>query len=218
MSGQTLLMHDAGFVVRDLVAVIKENRDYLSEIDAATGDGDHGINMSKGFTQCGERLDQLFDPGLPAALDALVEALMEGIGGSMGPLYGSFFLGLSETFKGHHALDATLFGKGLRQGLESVQDIGEAKVGDKTLIDTLQPACGAYDAALADGKNFSAALDAMRAAAEKGKDSTNALQARVGRAARLGERSIGVLDAGATSCFLILQQMASSLQSRLADT
>jgi len=215
MSAQSLPTADSAFVVRDLIAVIRENRDYLSEIDAAIGDGDHGINMSKGFSQCAERLDRDGITDLPRAFDALAESLMDGIGGSMGPLYGSFFMSFGETFKGHDSLDATLFGQALRQGLDSIGDLGEAKVGDKTLIDTLQPATDAFETAVADGRDFSAALKAMSDAAEKGKDSTKDLQARIGRAARLGERSIGVLDAGATSCFLILRSMEQSISAKL---
>jgi dihydroxyacetone kinase-like protein len=215
MSEQSLPMADSAYVVRDLIAVIRENRDYLSEIDAAIGDGDHGINMSKGFSQCAERLDKAGDADLPSAFNALAESLMDGIGGSMGPLYGSFFMSFGETFKGHDSLDAALFGQALRQGLESIGELGEAKVGDKTLVDTLQPATDAFEAALAHGADFLTALQLMSTAAEKGKDSTKDMQARIGRAARLGERSIGVIDAGATSCFLILRSMAQSISRRL---
>lgn len=216
MSEQSLPMADSAFVVRDLITVIRQNRDYLSEIDAAIGDGDHGINMSKGFSQCAERLDRNGNADLPQAFDALAESLMDGIGGSMGPLYGSFFMSFGETFKGHDALDAALFGRALRQGLESIGDLGEAKVGDKTLVDTLQPAADGFEAALDKGADFSSALQLMSAAAEKGRDSTKDMQARLGRAARLGERSIGVLDAGATSCYLILNSMAQSISAKLA--
>ena len=93
--------------------------------------------------------------------------------------------------------------------------MGSAKVGDKTLMDTLVPAREAYQAALAGGADFSAALGAMIDAAEQGWQSTQALQARIGRAARLGERSIGVLDAGATSCFLLLKTLGASIRERL---
>ncbi len=154
-------------------------------------------------------------PSVPRALDALAESLLDGIGGSMGPLYGSFFMSFAEPLKGKAQLDAPLFGEALRQGLEAVQMLGEAKVGDKTLIDTLVPAEAAYREALAAGQDFKGALAAMSAAAEQGKDSTKDLQARIGRAARLGERSIGVLDAGATSCWLILRSLAESISSRL---
>ena len=214
---QTIALKDAGGIVLDLIATINDNRAYLSEIDGAIGDGDHGINMSKGFSQCGEALRAKSAlPGLAEALDALAMTLLDGIGGSMGPLYGSFFLGLVNTLAAHARMDAALFGEALAAAVANVQGMGQALVGDKTLIDTLVPARDAYRAALAAGAGFADALQAMSRAAEAGKDSTKDLQARVGRSARLGPRSIGVLDAGATSCCLILQSIAASLQRHLA--
>ena len=213
---QTIALKPAGQIVLDLVDTINENRAYLSEIDGAIGDGDHGINMSKGFTLCGDALraePQL--PGLAEGLNVLAMTLLEGIGGSMGPLYGSFFMGLAETLAGKETLDAQLFGEALAAGVEGVETVGSAKVGDKTLIDTLVPARDAYQAAVAGGADFSAAITAMIEAAEKGWKSTKDLQARIGRAARLGERSIGVLDAGSTSCFLLLKTLGNSVQQRL---
>ena len=214
--GQTIELKHAGQVVLDLIEVINENRAYLSEIDGAIGDGDHGINMSKGFSQCREALLAKPElPGLAESLDTLAMILLEGIGGSMGPLYGSFFMGLAETLSGKAQLDVALFGEALVNGVAGVETVGSAKVGDKTLMDTLIPARDAYQAALAGGTDFSAALSTMIAAAETGWKSTKDLQARIGRSARLGERSIGVLDAGATSCFLILKSMGTSIQQRL---
>jgi len=213
---QTLALKQAGAIVLDLVDTINANRAYLSEIDGLIGDGDHGINMSKGFSQCGEALRARPElPGLAEALDTLAMTLLEGIGGSMGPLYGSFFLGLSETLSGKETLDATLFDEALANAVAGVESVGSAKVGDKTLMDTLVPARDAFQAALAQGADFSAALTAMIDAAETGWKSTQNLQARIGRAARLGERSIGVLDAGATSCFLLIKTLGSSIQQRL---
>ena len=212
-----IVLAKAGDVVLDLITTINDNRAYLSEIDGAIGDGDHGINMSKGFSQCRDRLvAEAALPGLAESLDALAMVLLEGIGGSMGPLYGSFFIGLAETLQGHDEMDARLFGRALEAGVAGVQSVGDAKLGDKTLIDTLAPARDAYLAALAGGADFSGALAAMVGAAEAGWQSTKDLQARIGRAARLGERSIGVLDAGATSCFLLLKTLATSLQKKLA--
>ena len=213
---QTLTLKQAGPIVLDLVETINANRAYLSEIDGLIGDGDHGINMSKGFTQCGEALRAHPPlPGLAEGLDTLAMTLLEGIGGSMGPLYGSFFMGLAETLSGKETLDAQLFGEALANGVAGVETVGSAKVGDKTLMDTLVPAREAFQAAVADGADFSSALAAMIDAAERGWHSTKDLQARIGRAARLGERSIGVLDAGATSCFLILKTLGTSVQQRL---
>lgn len=215
--GAALPMAATGAVVRDLIDTIVANRQYLSEIDGLIGDGDHGINMAKGFTGCGARLDALGAAAddLPTALTQLSEALMDDIGGSMGPLYGNFFAGLATTLQPHPQLDAGLLGDGLAAAVARVQAMGNAHVGDKTLIDTLVPALAAYQQALAQGADFAQALTAMADAAEQGKESTRALQARIGRSARLGARSIGVLDAGATSCCLILQAMSQGLQLRL---
>ncbi|MFL9959457.1 dihydroxyacetone kinase subunit DhaL [Paraburkholderia nemoris] len=210
---------DAGGVVVDLVRTINANRQYLSEVDGAIGDGDHGINMSKGFSQCGEHLAARGSaPSLQVALADLSSALMDGIGGSMGPLYGTFFLSMSDTFADHAELDKSLFYHALVAGIDSVQEIGDAKVGDKTLIDTLAPARMAYGVALEEGKSFRACIDAMVVAAEAGMNSTRELRARIGRAARLGDRSIGVLDAGACSCFLILRSMGESITHLLDST
>ena len=216
--GHAVTLASAGTLVRELIDAIVANRQYLSEIDGLIGDGDHGINMAKGFTGCGTRLDALGAQAqaLPVALEQLSQALMDDIGGSMGPLYGNFFIGFVNTLEPHTQLDAGLFGDALTAAVANVQSMGQAQVGDKTLIDTLVPARDAFQRAVAEGASFAAALEAMRDAAEKGKDSTEALQARIGRSARLGARSIGVLDAGATSAFLILQSMARSLQAQLA--
>jgi dihydroxyacetone kinase len=215
--GQAVALATAGGVVRDLIATINAHRGYLSEIDGAIGDGDHGINMSKGFTGCGQRLDAIGDQAqqLPTAFDQLSHALMDDIGGSMGPLYGQFFAALAQTLAPHEQLDAALFGEALADAVARVQSMGSAQVGDKTLIDTLVPALDGFRAAQAAGMPFALALEAMSEAAEAGKNSTKDMQARVGRSARLGPRSIGVLDAGATSCFLILQSMARSLRRQL---
>ena len=217
--GPAVDLSRAGDLVRDLISAIVENRQHLSEIDGLIGDGDHGINMAKGFTGCGTRLDSLGDAanGLPAALEQLSKALMDDIGGSMGPLYGSFFLGFAYTLEGHRHMDATLYCEALQAAVANVQSMGNAQLGDKTLIDTLIPGRDAFAAALRRGAGFSEALLDMSAAAEAGRDATRNMQARIGRSARLGLRSIGVIDAGATSCALILTTMAQSLRRKLAD-
>ncbi|HET9594231.1 MAG TPA: dihydroxyacetone kinase subunit DhaL [Anaeromyxobacteraceae bacterium] len=206
----------AGFVVSGLVEVINANRAYLSEIDGAIGDGDHGINMSKGFTAAGARLAAA-PAGLAGSLAVLGETLVNDVGGSMGPLYGAFFGAMSDTLGEKELLDAPTFSAMLRAGLAALQDIGSAKVGDKTLLDALVPAADAFDAARTAGEPFAACLAKMAAAAERGKESTRDMVARVGRSSRLGERSRGVLDAGATSCALLLQSMARSIGQALAS-
>lgn len=201
-------------IVEELVETIIANRDYLSEIDGAIGDGDHGINMAKGFNLCAESIKGR-DLTVSEALDVLSDSLMEGIGGSMGPLYGSIFMGMAESIRDCDKIDATAFSGMLRGGLSCLQDISEAGVGDKCIMDTLIPTVEAFELAQQQNKSFVESLHLMKNAAHAGRDSTLDLVARIGRASRLGERSRGVLDAGATSCCLILTQLADSVEQRL---
>ena len=197
-----------------LITTIQKNAQYLSEVDGAIGDGDHGINMNKGFSQA---MDLIPDGmGLSDGLNTLGEVLLTNIGGSMGPLYGTFFMDMASACEGENEIDGQVFGKMLKAGREGIQGIGNAKVGDKTLIDTLVPAEAAFLQAINTGLSFSAALKAMSAAAEKGKESTRDMVAKIGRASRLGERSRGVLDAGATSASLLLQAFDESINHLLS--
>lgn len=202
-------------IVRDLIACIVKNRDYLSQIDGAIGDGDHGINMAKGFSLCEQTIAHQ-RLTLSEALNLLGNTLMGSIGGSMGPLYGTLFMGMADGAAGLQRIDADGFGAMLRGGFDNVSTVSDAKVGDKSLMDTLVPATEAYQGACRDGRSFEAALDAMTAAADRGRDSTEDLVARIGRASRLGERSRGTLDAGATSCALLLGQLAASIKPLLS--
>lgn len=211
---QTFSNAGGGAIVLSIAERIIENRAYLSEIDGKIGDGDHGVNMAKGFSMAAERLKGE-DASLAGALDTLGTLLMTEIGGSMGPLYGVMFIEFAEKIEGSEAIDARAYSQMLHAGLEGIQSIGEAKVGDKTLIDTLVPAIEAFDAATAAGKPFADALTELVEAAEAGRDSTINLVAKIGRASRLGDRSLGVLDAGATSCAIILKELSLGARDRL---
>ena len=134
----------------------------------------------------------------------------------MGPLYGMMFSGMAEAIEDLDEIDADAFGTMLQTGLDEVKDIGSAEVGDKTLLDAYSPAVDAYKRSISQGQGMAAALDAMCQAAQTGRDSTIDMVAKVGRSARLGERSRGVLDAGATSCCLILCVLAEGAKQRLA--
>jgi phosphoenolpyruvate---glycerone phosphotransferase subunit DhaL len=201
---------DAGAVIVDkLIIAIQENKQFLSDIDGAIGDGDHGINMNKGFTLCREALDK--EPGnLSYSLIVLGKILMMKIGGSMGPLYGKLFMSIGKSLDGSAVIEAEIFSKALNAALESIRAISPAQVGDKTLMDVLIPSVAAFDQAINENKSFTEALDAMGAAAIVGRDSTIDMVAKLGRSSRLGERSRGVMDAGAASCCLILNTMASA--------
>lgn len=204
----------AGSIVLEMVAAIVREQGFLGEIDGKIGDGDHGINMSKGFRLAGERLaGGPFD--LAHGFATLGDTLLGDIGGSMGPLYGTFFTEMAEALEGAERIDAGRFSAMLRAGVETIVDVGGAKVGDKTLIDVLIPAQAAFDAALGRGEGFAACLAAMKDAAAGGLESTRDMVARIGRASRLGERSRGTLDAGAASCNLLLATLADGLLREL---
>jgi len=200
----------AGVIVRDIAKVIVANRAHLSEIDGKIGDGDHGNNMAKGFGRAAERVSD--DDTLDAAFGTLSGVLMSEIGGSMGPLYGMMFSDMADAIGSAERIDADRFADMLSAGSEGVKAIGSAGPGDKTLLDTLLPAVDAFRNT--DG-DFKARLDAMEAASVAGRDSTKDMIAKVGRSSRLGERSRGVLDAGATSCCLILSALADGVRERL---
>jgi dihydroxyacetone kinase-like protein len=202
---------DVGRIVRDMASVIVENAAYLSEIDGAIGDGDHGINMSKGFRRAVERLGPN-PPDLAKGFAILGETLLDEIGGSTGPLYGSFFLDMAASLKGRTDVDRDSFGLMLHAGLKAVTDLGGAKPGDKTLVDVLVPAASAYDEAVAKGEPFASCLDALDRASDDAFESTRDMVAKVGRASRLGERSRGTPDAGAASCRLLLKTFSSGLR------
>lgn len=208
---------DGRTIVENLITVIRENKGYLSELDGAIGDGDHGINMSKGFTLAWERMKE-DNVGLRDGLKTLGQTLVNDIGGSMGPLYGQFYRKMAKSLKGVEMVDAAVFGDMLEAAYGAIRELGEAKVGDKTLVDALDPAVNVYKDALAAGKGFSEALDVMVAATEGGKNSTDGMVAKIGRSSRLGERSRNGIDAGAASCFLMLQSMACSIKRLLEES
>lgn len=201
-------------IVFDLIKVIQENKQYLSDIDGAIGDGDHGINMNKGVTICLGQLKE--NPGdLAYGLKTLSRVLITRIGGAMGPIYGMFFRSMAKKCDGVDEIDAQLFGQMLTASKEGILGIRQAKPGDKTLMDVLVPAEAAYQDALKDGHSFQICLEKMSQAAQQGCDATKDMIAKVGRSSRLGERSRGVTDAGAASCCLILESMSTSISSLL---
>jgi phosphoenolpyruvate---glycerone phosphotransferase subunit DhaL len=197
-------------ILAALIEGIHQNAARLSQIDGATGDGDHGINMDKGFLRAGELLgDEPFD--VSKGLSVLGKVLVNEIGGAMGPLYGSFYLEMAATAAGADRIDSQRFDRMLAAGTAVIEELGEATLGDKTLLDALLPAQAAYRDSLAAGSTFAAALERMATAAEQGSESTRDMVARVGRASRLGERSRGFLDAGSVSCAIQLRAMADSM-------
>jgi dihydroxyacetone kinase-like protein len=190
-----------------LAADVDASAAWLSELDGASGDGDHGVNMRTGMRLADERVE----PGssVSDALRKVGDTLLEDIGGAMGPLYGVFFLALADASAGREWIDAECALTMLSDGAAAVIDLGGAEVGDKTLIDVLVPTVGAFREALASGEGLAAALGTAADAAGRRRDATKYMVARIGRAARAGERSRGHIDAGAASCALILGAICS---------
>jgi len=185
---------------RDLV---NEKQAYLTELDSAIGDADHGSNMARGMNAVIDKI------GSPATIDELFKTvgmtLVTSVGGASGPLYGTFFLRFGTTAGAVTSLDDAELSAALRAGLSGVLARGKAEVGDKTMLDALVPALDAWDAA------DSSPWDAAFAAASTGRDATEPLVARKGRASYLGDRSAGHLDPGATSTALLFEALAGAL-------
>jgi dihydroxyacetone kinase-like protein len=197
--------------VRRFAATVTENKSYLTDLDSAIGDADHGINMDRGFTAVVGKLDGLANPGVPdvgAALKTVGTTLVSTVGGASGPLYGMFFMQMGGAVLGKEALTLEEFATAFETGLGGVLRIGKAEPGDKTMVDALIPARDALRAAIADGASVGDAVARMARGAEEGMLATVPLVARKGRASYLGERSAGHQDPGATSTHLLLRSAA----------
>lgn len=191
-----------------LCDTIEEQKEYLSELDGAIGDGDHGVNMAKCFRGVKKNLEALEVTDVASVMNCVGMEVMNSVGGAMGALYGTLFLKLAVNAVGKKTVDLKDFSAMFTEALNGILTIGKAKVGDKTLVDTLTPAVDAITKASEEGKSLTDALVEFEAAAKAGMESTKDLMAKIGRASRLGERTIGHQDAGATSCFFILQSLA----------
>jgi dihydroxyacetone kinase-like protein len=196
--------------LRDVAATLHDNAAYLTELDSAIGDADHGANMDRGFQAVVALLDETTFDGADELLKKAGMTLVSKVGGASGPLYGTFFLRFGTALAGAEPTPEAL-GKALHAGVEGVLARGKAELGDKTMYDAWAPALDAYDAAVADGADLGTALGAAAEAAAKGRDATVPMVARKGRASYLGERSAGHQDPGATSTTLILESAARTL-------
>jgi dihydroxyacetone kinase-like protein len=197
-------------IIKEMAAAMEEHRAHLTKLDSEIGDGDHGTNMHRGFTAALERLEKT-DADSPAdVLKAVSMALIGKVGGAAGPLYGTAFLKASTTLADKEEVSAEDAAAALQDALDGVKLRGKAEVGDKTMIDALEPAArAANDPSGSVAEVFRAAADA----AKKGADSTVPLTARRGRASYLGARAEGHMDPGAHSSYLLLDAAARSLES-----
>ena len=191
--------------------LVTEQVAYLTELDSAIGDADHGSNMTRGMDAVIEKIQAAPAGTVDVLFKAVGMTLVTSVGGASGPLYGTFFLRFGATAGAVETLDAPGLTAALRAGLGGVVARGKAEAGDKTMIDALEPALDAFDAALAASSDIPSAARAAYSAAQTGRDATEALLARKGRASYLGERSIGHIDPGAASTSLLFQALAETL-------
>jgi dihydroxyacetone kinase-like protein len=193
--------------LRTVATRLEDNQAYLTDLDAAIGDADHGTNITRGFAAVAEKLPTVADKDMGAIFKVVGMTLMSATGGASGMLYGNFFLKASAVAGARDALTPAELLQVLQSGVDGVVQRGRAELGDKTMIDAWTPALAAFDAALASGQTLPMALAACAGAAEQGMQATIPLQAKKGRASYLGERSVGHQDPGATSTFLILSAL-----------
>jgi dihydroxyacetone kinase-like protein len=200
--------------IRRYAAVVAENKAYLTQLDSAIGDADHGINMDRGFTAVLGKLDGIATADVGQTLKTVGTTLVSTVGGASGPLYGMFFMQMGGPVAGKEALSLEEFATAFEAGLGGVLRIGKAEPGDKTMVDALVPARDALRAAIADGATVADGITRMADAAEEGMKATIPLVARKGRASYLGERSAGHQDPGATSTHLLLRSAAEAWAGR----
>ncbi|HEY3188009.1 MAG TPA: dihydroxyacetone kinase subunit DhaL [Solirubrobacteraceae bacterium] len=194
--------------MREIAADVRAQADHLTQLDAAIGDGDHGINMSRGFTAVLEALDGQAPGAAPGrVLIVSGKTLVSTVGGASGPLWGSFLRAAGRSLGDAPSFDAGALATAVEAGVAAVQDLGAAVPGDKTMVDALAPAVAALRAAVDDAEQLEVALERAASAAEEGAQATVPLQARKGRASYLGERSVGHEDPGAASAALVMRAL-----------
>jgi phosphoenolpyruvate---glycerone phosphotransferase subunit DhaL len=197
--------------VREFARLVHDQRDTLTQLDAAIGDADHGANLDRGMTAAVAALESQTPDDPAAVLKTVATTLIKTVGGASGPLYGTFFLRAAGALDGG---DGTALAAAVRAGYDGVVARGKAERGDKTMLDALGPACDALDEALTAGRPLEEALRAAADAAAQGRDATVPMVARKGRASYLGERSAGHQDPGATSATLLVAAAATALAGR----
>jgi phosphoenolpyruvate---glycerone phosphotransferase subunit DhaL len=197
--------------LRTFAAAVARRREYLTELDAAIGDADHGINMDRGMQAVVGKLDGTPPDDIGALLKLVGMTLVSTVGGAAGPLYGTLFLQMGTAAGQKPGLTAAEWATALEAGVRSVQARGKAEPGDKTMVDALLPAVAALQQGVAAGLPAAEALRRAAEAAEQGMRATVPLVARKGRASYLGERSAGHQDPGATSSWMLMVAAAETL-------
>lgn len=196
-------------VVEAISAAIIQNKDYLTDLDAAIGDADHGINMARGFTAVTGKLQALPpETDVGTVLKTTAMTLISTVGGAAGPLYGTAFLRGAASVQGRNTIDRAAALGLFAAAINGIKERGKAVRGEKTMLDALEPAYDAFATAAGEHKSLAVCLDAACEAAQQGIDYTKTIIATKGRASYLGERSLGHQDPGATSSYIMLKALA----------
>jgi len=198
--------------ISEIAAAVQAERDYLTQLDAAIGDADHGANLDRGFSAVRAKLGETA-PASPGAVLGLVgRTLISTVGGASGPLYGTVFREMAKSLGDADEVSAEQLVAALRAGLDGVRRLGAANEGDKTMVDAFTPAVTAFDESARTGHPIAAAAKSAAHAAEEGARATVPLEARKGRASYLGPRSVGHQDPGATSTALVFAALQRAIE------
>lgn len=209
MSNKTVAAMDA------IGEAIISSKDFLTTLDTAIGDSDHGINMARGFEAVSSKLRTLpEDADIGMVLKTVAMTLISTVGGASGPLYGTAFLRAAAVVAGKQEMDGAGAAAALAAAIQGIRERGKATTGEKTMLDALEPALAAFNTGLASAAPVLECLDLAVAAAEKGVEYTKTIIATKGRASYLGERSLGHQDPGATSATIMLTALANFCRSR----
>lgn len=192
-------------VIYEIAKEIKENRQFLTDLDAMIGDGDHGINMARGFEAVEGKLDSVKSQDIGSILKTVGMTLVSSVGGASGPLYGTAFMKAGQVVIGKDEIDANDIVNMIAAAVEGIKQRGKGEVGDKTMLDVIVPSLESFKNAVNNGKGLEEALGSANEAAKIGVEKTKELVAKKGRASYLGERSLGFQDPGATSAALMFQ-------------
>ncbi|XOQ48366.1 MAG: dihydroxyacetone kinase subunit DhaL [Eubacteriales bacterium] len=198
-------------IIQKISTQIQMDKDFLTELDNVIGDGDHGINMARGFKEVEKKLSDFSNKDIGSILKAVGMALVSTVGGASGPLYGTAFMRAGAAIGAKNEMDGNDFLKAMDAAIEGIKMRGKSHEGEKTMLDALIPAYNAMKKSYEENNDFKAAISKGVEAAEKGVEYTKTIIATKGRASYLGERSIGHQDPGATSSCLMLKVIQSSL-------
>ena len=198
-------------IIHKIAKKIEEERDVLTELDNVIGDGDHGINLARGFKEVEKKLDTLVTKEPGEVLKSIGMILVSTVGGASGPLYGTGFIKMGMALKGKEEITVYDFLDGFRQAIEGIQMRGKATKGEKTMLDAMIPAIEAMQVKVDTGADIKEVFAEGVKAAKEGIEYTKTIVATKGRASYLGERSIGHQDPGATSFTMMLETIGNEV-------